>query len=126
MIDVYKRQAPQLDEKALEQVRHQAGAYHTIVTHGHSYLVLKGSLKSLKWDYFQLLPYDAITRSRHYVFRVYVIAIVAGVTLTIFLIHLSIRRITHHISILCQKMASFHGDSSQIIQTPYDLSLIHI
>ena len=114
--------APQLDEKALEQVRHQTGAYHTIVTHGHSYLVLKGSLKSLKWDYFQLLPYDAITRSRHYVFRVYVIAIVAGVTLTIFLIHLSIRRITHHISILCQKMASFHGDSSQIIQTPYDYS----
>lgn len=50
------------------------------------------------------------------------IAIAAGVTLTIFLIHLSIRRITHHISILCQKMASFHGDSSQIIQTPYDYS----
>ena len=50
------------------------------------------------------------------------IAIAAGVTLTIFLIHLSIRRITHHISILCQKMVSFHGDSSQIIQTPYDYS----
>lgn len=114
--------APQLDETVLEQVRHQTGAYHTIITHGHSYLVLKGSLKSLKWDYFQLLPYDAITRSRHYVFRIYVIAIVAGVALTIFLIHLSIRRITHHISILCQKMASFHGDSSQIIQTPYDYS----
>ena len=30
----------------LEQVRHQTGAYHTIITHGHSYLVLKGSLKS--------------------------------------------------------------------------------
>ena len=50
------------------------------------------------------------------------IAIAAGVTLTIFLIHLSIRRITHHISILCQKMVSFHGDSSQIIQTPYAYS----
>lgn len=65
--------APQLDETVKEQVRHQTGAYHTIITHGHSYLVLKGSLKSMKWDYFQLLPYDAITRSRHYVFRVYVI-----------------------------------------------------
>lgn len=39
--------APQLDETVLEQVRHQTGAYHTIITHGHSYLVLKGSLKSM-------------------------------------------------------------------------------
>ena len=114
--------SPQLDAQTLEQVRQQAGTYHTIVTQGHTYLVLKGSLKSLKWNYFQLLPYEAVTRSRHYVIQVYFIAIVAGVALTIFLIHLSIRRITHHISILCQKMASFHGDSSQIIQTPYDYS----
>jgi two-component system, sensor histidine kinase YesM len=112
----------QLSKQTLALVRHQTVPCSTVNSQGHTYIVLGGTLTSLQWSYYQLLPYDAATQSRRSVLRIYFIAIAVGVIVALFLLHLSIRKITDHIGILCQKMASFHGDRSQIIQAPYDYS----
>lgn len=114
--------SPQLEDPVLPELKNIPGKYGIISTGGHYYFALRGQLSGPGWEYFQLLPYDSMTASQKFLIRTYFIAFLAGLALTIYLIHLSIRKITAHIGVLCQKMASFHGDNTEIIQVPYDYS----
>lgn len=114
--------SPQLEQLSLSKLRQLPGRYGILSSGGHSYFVLKGQLNDPDWDYFQLLPYDSMTRSQQLMVQTYLLALFFGLTLAIFLIHFSIRKITFHIRVLCQKMASFHGDNAEAIKVPYDYS----
>lgn len=114
--------SPELKRTVLPKLREVTGKYGVIFAEGHYYFALRGRLGGPDWEYFQLIPYDAMANSQRVLMLAYLGMFLAGLLLTIFLIHLSIRKMTVHIGVLCQKMASFHGDNTDIIQVPYDYS----
>ncbi len=114
--------SPKLERTVLPELRGISGKYGIISAEGHFYFALRGRLEGPDWEYFQLIPYDAMESYQKILVFAYLAVFLLGLILTIFLIHLSIRKLTAHIGVLCQKMASFHGDNTDIIQVPYDYS----
>lgn len=111
-----------VEQISLQELRQIPGRYGVTSVEGHSYFVLKGWLDDPDWEYFQLLPYDSMTISQKQTIQAYLLTLFVGLILAIFLIHISIKKVTFHIRVLCQKMASFHGDNAEAIRVPYDYS----
>lgn len=114
--------SPQLNAAGPSKLPALPDPYGPVTLGGRRYFGLKGQLSSLGWNYFQLIPYDEIAQSQKALLRSYLILFVLSIMLTIFLIHISIRRITADIGVLFRKMKSFRGDNTATITEPYDYS----
>lgn len=96
--------------------------YGPVVIQGTTYFALRGTLDGLRWDYLQLIPYDAIAQSQSLLLCYYLLILLFSLFLTIFLIHSSIKWMTSDIRILYGKMKAFRGDNAAMVTVPYDYS----
>lgn len=114
--------SPQLDSIQLERLPSLPDPYGPFTLNGSRYFGLSGRLPALGWNYFQLIPYDEIAESQKALLQSYFIIFLICILLTVFLIHISIRKITADIGVLFRKMKSFRGDNAGTITEPYDYS----
>lgn len=121
--DVVLYQSANLPKDAQHQLHAiGAGGYQLLMSDGHRYFAVGGTIPEYGWTYVHIVSYDEMHGAMLHSTLLYLLTIAAGLLLAAILCNIMVSHFTVHISALIDKMRDFSAHGQLPAPVAYDYS----